>query len=230
MDNCIIYIFKNIHNGKCYVGKTTRTFKRRLIEHKSNSRQTSTTSLLYKAIQKYSWESFNISILEDGININMLDDREKYYIEKYNSYYLNNGYNLTLGGDGGKMPKESIQQGIETKRSNGNIGHTQESRDKISSTMTGVPKTKEHALNISTGRKGWNPSIETRKNMSEAKLGNIPWNKGLVGVTKHVNGKPIEIDNVIYKSAIDASEQLNISVHTIRYRLKSDSFKNWRKL
>ena len=68
MDNCIIYIFKNIHNGKCYVGKTTRTFNRRLIEHKSNSRQTSTTSLLYKAIQKYCWESFNISILKIGEN------------------------------------------------------------------------------------------------------------------------------------------------------------------
>jgi group I intron endonuclease len=228
--NGIIYLFENTYNGKCYIGKTTRTLKRRLTEHKYNSKNKSTTSLLYKSIQKYSWEAFDIRILENYIDVNVLDEREKYFIKKYNSYYLYNGYNLTLGGDGGKMSLDSIQRGIETKKRKGNIRHTQESRDKISNTMTGVKKSKEHAINISKGRLGWNPSSEVREKMSRSKLGNTPWNKGLVRVTKHINGKPIEIDSIVYKSAVDAAEQLNISINTIRYRLKSDSFKTWRKL
>jgi hypothetical protein len=39
------------------------------------------------------YEDFTIEILEDNIDINDLNKKEKYYIQKYNSY--KNGFNLT---------------------------------------------------------------------------------------------------------------------------------------
>lgn len=47
------------------------------------------------AIFKYGKENFSVEILEYCL-IEELDERERFYINYYNSY--NNGYNLTKGG------------------------------------------------------------------------------------------------------------------------------------
>jgi group I intron endonuclease len=228
MNTGIIYIFRNIINGKCYIGKTNRLFTQRINEHKRNSKKTNTTSLLHKAIQKYSWDKFDIQIIESGIETQLLNEREIFNIKKYNSYYTNHGYNLTLGGDGGSMPKNIIDQAIQTKRLRGNINHTLTAKQKISNSMTGVKKSNEHCKHISNSRIGWVPSAETRKRMSDSKKGNIPWNKGKTGIVKHINSKKIIVNDIIYKSAVDAAKQLNMSTNAIRYRLKTNSFINWR--
>lgn len=225
----LIYMFKNKMNGKCYIGKTSRPLRRRLIEHKTNSKKVNTNSLLYKSIQKYSWESFSISIIEKHIDINNLNDREIFYIKKYNSYFKNNGYNLTYGGDGGCMSTEVIQRGIETKRKNGNINHTNDTIQKISKTMTGVKKSEVHRENISKARLGITFNDITKKKMSNSKLGNVPWNKGKIGLVKGINSKPVVINGIKYQSAVEAAEILNISVHTVRYRIKSNTFTGWKK-
>ena len=51
----------------------------------------------YRAIRKYGEENFYIELLET-VPIQDLNEREKYWINYYDSY--NNGYNSTLGGDG----------------------------------------------------------------------------------------------------------------------------------
>ena len=58
----------------------------------------------YNAIRKYGWHNFNHDILE-WVEVETLEElmstlknKEKYYIEQYDSYH--NGYNSTLGGDG----------------------------------------------------------------------------------------------------------------------------------
>lgn len=52
---------------------------------------------LYRAISKYGKEHFWVEELEE-CSSQLANDREKYWIKQYNSYY--NGYNATLGGDG----------------------------------------------------------------------------------------------------------------------------------
>ena len=49
-------------------------------------------------MQKYGIENFSISLLEDNIQDNEINEREKFWISKLNTYYQ--GYNATLGGDG----------------------------------------------------------------------------------------------------------------------------------
>ena len=56
---------------------------------------------IHKAIHKYGSENFQLEILEE-CNIENLDCRETFYINKYNSRDRNIGYNLLEGGN--KVP------------------------------------------------------------------------------------------------------------------------------
>ena len=54
----------------------------------------------HNAIRKYGFQDFVFQIIEDDITSNeILNEREKYWINYYNSYY--DGYNSTLGGESG---------------------------------------------------------------------------------------------------------------------------------
>ena len=48
-------------------------------------------------MRKYGLENFTFEVLEE-CELGLLNDREEYYIELYNSYF--HGYNSTFGGDG----------------------------------------------------------------------------------------------------------------------------------
>ena len=92
-----IYKITNKINGKCYIGQSINIGKR-FAQHKSQSyRNIHVNKLLYKAIEKYGIENFSFDVIEN-CEINILDDREKYWIEYFDSY--NKGYNSTKGGKG----------------------------------------------------------------------------------------------------------------------------------
>jgi hypothetical protein len=95
----LIYVIKNNVNEKVYIGKTYNNLTTRYNEHIRDSRKKRCEDrALYSAIKKYGENSFFIELLEDGIEEALLEEREIYYINKYNSY--KNGYNCSLGGDG----------------------------------------------------------------------------------------------------------------------------------
>lgn len=97
-----IYLATNTANRKVYVGKTNN-FPKRKREHLRNK----SSHLFARALRKYGESAFEWRILEDKIEtLDEANDREKYWIAKYNSYFRNigsNGYNMTPGGDGGSM-------------------------------------------------------------------------------------------------------------------------------
>ena len=91
-----IYKIENKLNGKIYIGQTVKTVEKRFIQHKNNSNKPYFSQiLLYKAFNKYGIENFECTEIEEVPN-EMLDEREKYWIEYYNSYF--DGQNSTLGG------------------------------------------------------------------------------------------------------------------------------------
>lgn len=98
-----IYCFKNMINGKYYIGQAVN-LKNRLKSHfNSIKRGTNLQLPFYKAVAKYGIENFDLSILEyvdpNIPNIKeVLDELEIKYISEYNSYG-ENGYNMTKGGD-----------------------------------------------------------------------------------------------------------------------------------
>ena len=74
-----------------------------------------------KAILEYGWENFNHEIIgfveaetKEQLALD-LDEWEKYYIEKYDSF--DNGFNSTTGGSGGAvMSEESIRKNSEATK------------------------------------------------------------------------------------------------------------------
>lgn len=91
-----IYKISNNINDKVYIGKTQRSFQIRWKEHCSNSFKKDNIKL-YNAMKKYGVNNFFIELIEE-CDDNIINEREIYWINFYDSYYK--GYNSTLGGDG----------------------------------------------------------------------------------------------------------------------------------
>ena len=96
--NIAIYKITNDINNKVYIGKTTQGIENRFKMHiKDAFKRNQESRPLYKAINKYGVEHFHIEAIEYCL-IEDLEQREQYWIEKYDSYH--SGYNATRGGDG----------------------------------------------------------------------------------------------------------------------------------
>lgn len=93
-----IYCIKNNINDKVYIGKTIMTVRERFREHCCDCyRRAKEKRPLYSAMRKYGPKNFSVTLV-DEVDYAELDEAERYYIQKFDSYY--NGYNATLGGEG----------------------------------------------------------------------------------------------------------------------------------
>ena len=95
---CGIYIITNQVNGKAYIGQAV-DIRHRFYNHRCdafNPNDKKYNYPLYKAFRKYGLKNFSFEILEE-CDRSELNEKEIYYIAKYNSYY--NGYNQTKGGN-----------------------------------------------------------------------------------------------------------------------------------
>ena len=94
----LIYSITNNINNKKYVGKTSRTLKERINEHRliasSNSKN---KGAIHHAISKYGIDNFSIKCIEECDTVRE-NQREMYWIKMLNTYGA--GYNLTVGGEG----------------------------------------------------------------------------------------------------------------------------------
>ena len=93
-----IYMYTS-PSGKKYIGQTVNSLSERAKNIISGIGYKKCT-VFWKAIQKYGWNKFLCSILEE-ILIEDLNSREQYWIKYFNSF-VPNGYNLTIGGETGK--------------------------------------------------------------------------------------------------------------------------------
>lgn len=93
-----IYKITNIINGKSYIGKTNLSIEKRFKEHcRDSKKERCEKRPLYSAMNKYGIENFVVEQI-DECSIAEVDEREKYWIEYFQTY--KNGYNATKGGDG----------------------------------------------------------------------------------------------------------------------------------
>lgn len=95
-----IYKIENLVNGKIYIGQS-QNISQRWIAHRNrpfNTNALQYDSPLYRAIRKYGLENFSFEVLEETSK-EELNEKEIYWIAKFNSNNLDKGYNLTSGGD-----------------------------------------------------------------------------------------------------------------------------------
>lgn len=122
-----IYKITNNVNGKVYIGQTIQTIKERFYQHCATKCSDSVLNMaIHRAIKKYGKSNFIIEVIEE-VDKDSLNDREKFWIEYYNSY--NNGYNSTRGGQDSsthckELDTESIIKEYNSGKSLRSIGNT----------------------------------------------------------------------------------------------------------
>ena len=146
--------------GKSYIGQTIQTFNKRMSGHVHGK---SYCRALKDAIEKYGFDTFQKQIIWEGDN-DLILEKEKYYIDHFNTIYPN-GYNLSSGGGRGehrstetiKLMKESQRNSVK-ERNCDLLGYIVENRSKVHDKITswtvrnnkhgclGRFKTKEEAL------------------------------------------------------------------------------------
>lgn len=114
-----IYMIFNNFNDKVYIGKAKNGAKDRWKDHIGYDLQNN--QYIHRAMRKYGVENFQYKILEFDIPEERLNEREKFWIAYYQSQ-VPNGYNETLGGDGGtgeglvKWRKENLELALAISR------------------------------------------------------------------------------------------------------------------
>lgn len=95
----VVYKITNVVNEKVYIGVTTRTFNER---YKGNLTRATHNEHLRSSIKKYGIESFHIDEEFDiAYSAEELNEKEQYYIKKYDSMNPEKGYNKVSGGQWG---------------------------------------------------------------------------------------------------------------------------------
>jgi len=93
----IIYRITNKENNKCYIGLTKFSLERRWKEHIKDSRKLD--SHFHRAVFHYGCDCWNLEIIEEVEDVVLLVEREKYWINYYNTFNSAKGYNSTSGGE-----------------------------------------------------------------------------------------------------------------------------------
>lgn len=147
----VIYCIKNKINQKMYIGYTSKGIDVRWKQHVSCALNDG-CFLLQKAIRKYGatddvWEkTILVSIVTDDYNL--IKEKEKYFIKKFNTNALNGGigYNMTNGGDGFS-----------------GYHHSKETLQRISQKLKGKKRSSEAKENIRKSAIGKKMSNEAKR-------------------------------------------------------------------
>lgn len=169
----VIYKATNTVNGKSYIG-IAADFENRKAVHLHNARKENGEKFYFhRAIRKYGETSFEWSILLENATL----DDEIRLIAEHETYQ--NGYNLTIGGDGnnGWVMSEETKRKIG-KKALGNkkcLGRvvSEETKRKISNSLVGKPLDEETKKKIGDAHRGRKQSPEFIKKRIDARMKTI---------------------------------------------------------
>lgn len=139
-----IYMWKNLDSGKIYIGSAKNIRTRLTAYYNINHLTRGSNMHINRALLKWGYSSFSLSILE-YCSVENLIQREQYYLDT-----LKPEYNIctTAGSTLGKL-------------------HSEEAKEKISSTKKGTHQGEANSFFGKTHLEG------SRKKMAEAKLGGV---------------------------------------------------------
>lgn len=179
----VVYRLVNKQTGQSYIGRTF-DLKKRLWGHKASANKVGTKNEgqpIVHAIRELGFEAFDVEVLYESEEFedkkaldNLLNEKEIYFIEKYDS--IANGYNRTKGGAGmlGFKPTEKTINAIRKANTGRHISDEQKEAVRQSSL------------------KMW-ANEEYKRMMSErfSGKGNPMYGVRLAGEKNHNYGKPM---------------------------------------
>lgn len=167
-----IYRITNKINNKAYIGQTTNNIYHRWYHHCYDAVKLNVNFAFYNAIRKYGTECWHIEILENVEDVNMLNEREIYWIAHYNTF--KNGYNSSSGGNQKTIySEETRKKHSEWMLNNSPLKgkkHSKELKIKRSKALKGIIKNKEWIRKISESNKGNVRSTESKLKQSETRI------------------------------------------------------------
>lgn len=221
-----IYGIKNKLNDKIYIGQTTRALYRRIWEYRSAYRCNAFhNQYLSNAFYKYGWDNFEFTIIDTAETIDELNEKEIFYINKYNSNNRKFGYNLELGGNNSIPSAETLEkmskshQGIKQNENWVNKRIAVAGSDDAK--KYGKPKTElEKNLLSQNSPKYWlgkSRDEETKKRISQTKLSKGISDKQKLAICKQVNCVDINTNTIIntFESTADAANSIGVNQSTI---------------
>lgn len=164
-----VYNITDQDNRVVYVG-VTRSSKGYIVRFKEHCLEAITFGdrgkggLLHRHMYEEGIDKFNVHLIESDVLDTDIQDRERYYIKYYNTYYKDcpYGYNMTHGGHG--VVGYEFTDEVRKKMSEGTRKKWQYYREhpdelaarnkKVSETQKGRQFTEQHRKNISDSRKG----------------------------------------------------------------------------
>ena len=166
-----IYMITCLITGKSYIGKTEGYIKTRVMVHLNG--KSPKCRRLYRSIKKHGKENFTWEVLHESVIPELLSAFEMEAIRIHKTK-VPHGYNLTDGGETGHQSEETVRKRTETLRANPPMlgkKHSEESKQKMSESRTGLKRTKEQRRNLSQSLMGHEVSNETRAKIGDANRG-----------------------------------------------------------
>jgi group I intron endonuclease len=145
----IIYCAQNKISKKIYIGQTVKTLEKRIEQHLKDMKRRK--SYFYSALLLYGKDGFVWNKIDVANTKKELNDKEQYWIRYYQSSNKEQGYNLTIGGDGG--PQTDLEV-LERMRKASSGRHPSEETRKLLSERG--KKSKIGKLNPMYGKIPWN--------------------------------------------------------------------------
>lgn len=212
-----IYKIVNKINGKVYVGQTVRNAGKRWASH-FHKKPSHHSSLIHNALHKYGIIAFWFEVIESAATKEHLDLRERYWIKKLNSVFPS-GYNLTLGGQSGRVFTK------ETKLKMKASAHKRWGPNTKRRRWEGVPEEEKARIihqNRSNAKKG-KPSPKRGRALSQETIEKIRTSKA--GKKVPAKYRPIIDSNGIrYRSIQESTEIIGCSRSSL-HRVLSGDFK-----
>ncbi len=106
MSKYIIYC--HTLNNKRYIGYSSQTLEERLEDHIKESIIDKSERHFHRAIRKYGVDNITSVVLDSATTRSEATFKERYYITELDTF--KNGYNMTLGGDGGNTKEKYTEE------------------------------------------------------------------------------------------------------------------------
>lgn len=177
----VIYRYVNMVEGEergwSYVGSTMNEHTRR---HSWNNHGNKSYGgeKINAARVKFGIESFTYEVLEEIYDADVmtlqkqLDEREAYYVEKFDS--IQNGYNTSRGGTGNNGVDFSPTHRAKIGKASKGRKHTEDTKKRIGAALKGHSVSEDTRQKISEGNKGKTRTAEQRRAESERLKGKVP--------------------------------------------------------